>query len=283
VSPHGDYALSGFHSDTIQVWDAKTGEEIGWLEGHSGPVYSLAFSSDGRLAMSASRDQTIRVWDLKTCREVSCFSDGGFMPAQAGFSADNNQIIASGPGQVRIWRIDSAETVFRFNHRGEGTFSVSLSPDARYVCWLEPEGRVALVDVASGAPARYLGEQQRTFCFSADGKFLATGDFENRVHLWHTATHQRLKEFLGHRYCVNCVVFSPDGTRLASASDDETVHLWDVQRGQAIRVFTGHRSSLWRKLSAKYGDVTVVAFSPDGHYVASGSRDTTVQVWYAEF
>ena len=283
VSPHGDYALSGFGSNTIRVWDAQSGEEISWLEGHRGPVYSLSFSPDGRLAMSASRDKTIRVWAMETCREVSCFSDGGFAPAQAGFSADSNHIVASGPGQVRIWRIDPEAIVFRFNYRGEGTFSVFLSPDSRNVCWLEPQGRVALVDIAGAAQARYLGDQQRTFCFSTDGRFVATGDSENRVRLWDTATCQVVKEFPGHRYCVNCVAFSPDGTRIASASDDETVRLWDVDRGQAFRVFAGHQSSVWRKLSAKYGDVTVVAFSPDGRHVASGSRDTTVQVWYAGF
>lgn len=281
VSPHGDYALSGFGSNTIRVWDAQTGEEISWLEGHRGPVYSLAFSPDGRLAMSASRDQTIRVWRMDTCREVSSFGDGGFTAAQAGFSADGNHIVASGPGQVRIWRIDPAATIFQFNHRGEGTFSVFLSPDARKLCWLEPQGRVALLDIGGAVQVKYLGDQQRTFCFSADGKFVATGDSENRVRLWDTATCQVAKELLGHRYCVNCVAVSPDGTRLASASEDETVRLWDLERGQTIRTFLGHRSSVWRKLSAKYGDVTVVAFSPNGRYVASGSRDTTVQVWYA--
>src|SRR5262249_7896676 len=53
----------------IWLWDLKRGEEVARLPGHTGYVWSLAWSLDGRTLASGSGDFTIRLWDtapLKT-------------------------------------------------------------------------------------------------------------------------------------------------------------------------------------------------------------------------
>jgi WD domain, G-beta repeat len=61
------------------------------------------------------------------------------------------------------------------------------------------------------------------------------------------------------------------GHRLASASDDGTIRVWDADTGHPIG----------DPLQGHTGQVSCVAFSPDGRRVVSGSWDATVRVWDA--
>ena len=66
-SPDGRYLVSGSFDKKIQLWDAKTGSQVGnSFQGHTDWVKSVAFSPDGRQIVSGSGDKTIQVWGLQT-------------------------------------------------------------------------------------------------------------------------------------------------------------------------------------------------------------------------
>ncbi len=46
------------------LWDAETLKPLARLEGHTGPVYSVTFSSNGKTLASGAVDRTVRLWDL---------------------------------------------------------------------------------------------------------------------------------------------------------------------------------------------------------------------------
>ena len=48
----------------IRLWDAKSGEPLGTLEGHTAQVESIALSPRGDLLASASADKTAVLWNL---------------------------------------------------------------------------------------------------------------------------------------------------------------------------------------------------------------------------
>ena len=62
-SPDGAIFLSGHSSGTIQLWDAKTGDRIAALDGHTQQVETLKFSPDGEMLVSTAQDGTIFLWD----------------------------------------------------------------------------------------------------------------------------------------------------------------------------------------------------------------------------
>ena len=69
---------------------------------------------------------------------------------------------------------------------------------------------------------------------------------------------------------INDIQFSPDNTQLAVAS---SIGIWiyDTRTGEELNLLTGHR-----------GSVSSIAYSPNGHLLASGSRDDTVRLWDAK-
>lgn len=106
--------------------------------------------------------------------------------------------------------------------------------------------------------------------FSQDGKYLATGSFDNTIKLWETATGKEVKTFggpQGHTKMVLSVAFSNDGTMIASGGVDNTAKVWDVPVSTPLRT-----------LAASEG-AHAVALSPDGAKLAVGTKDGLVKLF----
>src|SRR5262249_28123728 len=64
----GDRFLTASHDATLRLWDAA-GNEAGVWRAHTGPVWDVAVSGDGRLAISGGQDRVARVWDVARGQE----------------------------------------------------------------------------------------------------------------------------------------------------------------------------------------------------------------------
>ncbi|CAH8567228.1 unnamed protein product [Dicrocoelium dendriticum] len=70
-------ASASFDS-TVRLWDVETGKCQRILSKHSEPVYSVAFSPDGRLLATGSFDQWVHIWNVGSGSLISSyFGTGG--------------------------------------------------------------------------------------------------------------------------------------------------------------------------------------------------------------
>lgn len=101
----------------------------------------------------------------------------------------------------------------------------------------------------------------------AQGGFVATAGYDNRVLLWDAATRTALSE-ARHDHLANQCRFSPSGQLLATSGSDYTARLWMVPELRLVTVLGDHED-----------DVETTVFSPDETKVATTSRDHRVRIF----
>ncbi|KAJ7443867.1 WD40-repeat-containing domain protein, partial [Mycena latifolia] len=79
------------------------------LQGHTGQVWSVAFSSDGKKIVSGSSDHTVRIWDAESGAAVKEPLQGHTdWVRSVAFSPNGKRIVSSSNDHtVRIWDADS--------------------------------------------------------------------------------------------------------------------------------------------------------------------------------
>jgi WD40 repeat protein len=294
VSRGGSRVVTGAEDGLVRVWNTNTGSLL-WQESLGGKIIFVAFSQDGQRIAASSQD-SFRIFQLDT-GYASMKAELPIKSSTVSASRDFRRLLLIPTSQDKKYPAilfdTSGKQTIRSFRREPGVATGTLSPDGEIVVC--GEYAQDIYHLLNGQ------DQKRTFtnwgylegmAISSRGTFLATGSGKlwekggdkmgnRQVRIWNLETGKEQLSLSGHSSWIHAVAISPDDTRILSAGggspgdhigertdSDRQIRLWSISERRVIWTGTGHGKA-----------VTSVAFSPDGEYAVSGSRDRTARLW----
>jgi WD40 repeat protein/serine/threonine protein kinase len=236
----------------LRVWDVKTGRVLRVLKDHGNPVWRVVCSADGRFAASQDLSGELRLWDL----------EGQGLPPGL-----DRPPVQGGPSKVREAK--------RFEGHTKEITTIAISRDGRRVLSGSNDETVRLWEVATGKELRRIPHVAPVYrvAFTPNGRFVIVVSTDRKIHLWDLINGVPRGSIAVPRTMpyLHELVFAPDGQSLLVCGPAGFFSLLSLASGKEVGRFEGHTDN-----------VECVAFSRDGHWVVSGSKDRTIRIWEAK-
>eukprot|EP00612_Vaucheria_litorea_P000449 CAMPEP_0171458728 /NCGR_PEP_ID=MMETSP0945-20130129/4293_1 /TAXON_ID=109269 /ORGANISM="Vaucheria litorea, Strain CCMP2940" /LENGTH=502 /DNA_ID=CAMNT_0011984599 /DNA_START=10 /DNA_END=1515 /DNA_ORIENTATION=- len=275
-SPDGKQLASGGGDATVRFWDIHTCTPKYTCKGHKHHVLCTAWSPDGQKFASGDKNGTIIIWNPKNGEIIGNPLNGHkkwitSLSWEPMHKNSNCERLASSSKDClsKIWNVRSGKCVVSLSGHSDSVECVkwggegllySCSRDRKILAWNVDEGTKFGTLFES-----YLGHGHRINTLALNTEYvLRTGPFGYKTS--HVESPEDAKAKALERYNE----MKGSGPEiLISGSDDFTLFMWKPKRSKKpIARLTGHQQP-----------VNHIAFSPNGHRLASASFDKKVKVW----
>ena len=238
-SPKGDIVASGTVERVVKLWDIRSGECIGTLEGHTYPVLSLSFSPDGSKLVSGSGDTSLIIWDIENLSFIRQMKGHGFYVVTVDWDPQGSRIVSgSVDANICEWNAETGELIARHDDHRAAVREVRFNPDGSRLVSGSSDLSLLLWD-ATFKPMKVMQTLQRhesevrALSFSSDGRYLASGSGDRTIYLWDVATQtvQGEASTMGE---IDCIEWYPSRDAFLTADGTGAIIRWEVEDMNAM-------------------------------------------------
>jgi WD40 repeat protein len=277
-SPQGGRLASAAEDKSICVWDLRGDRLLDQITGHTDRIDALAWHPQGHTLASAGWDGTVRLWDADTFKPLILLNYHALQVLALAYSPDGRWLASADSQDVTyVWDVRAGQLRNRFEghtgqvhclaFRGDGhRLAIGGAGQVIQVKDLE-QVQPVIPEVAPATPVESgFRRQGISLALSRDGSRLAASA-NHSLQVWETSAAQLLGRTEA-PVLLHSVAYSTDGQKVAAGGDDAAIRVYDVAG----------------KLQTTLEDanlldpVTVLAFAPNGHTLASASS-TGISVW----
>ncbi|SIO73171.1 Prp8 binding protein [Babesia microti strain RI] len=249
------------------------------LTGHTGELFALSFSPNGKHLASSGLDREIFLFNVfGDCENIAVLKGHKNAVIEVHWSHDNDFIFScSADETLGLWDVEYRKRIKKFvGHCGivNGCYGCG----ERCIVSASDDGCVKLWDIRTKKQINSLQHDFQILSVCADslGEFIYCGSLDNIIRVYDSRTFKQIMQLQGHKDCITSVHLNNNGTKLASNSMDQTIIIWDVQpfcqnNTRIESTLTGPTHDFEHNLiKTRWGK---------GSLLASGSADSNVYVF----
>ncbi|KAL2837894.1 hypothetical protein BJX68DRAFT_280115 [Aspergillus pseudodeflectus] len=247
---------------------------------HTPGTTVLTYTPNGRYIITGGSNSAIRIYTVGQDGEPKTVEEGA--DGHLGIGATNEYFfMGAEDGTVWQYEVQSGRMEKLLVRCALPVRDIGVTKDMEWVAVASDELTVKLVNIEDMTKVKYLREQAKGakhISFDPNGRFVAVSCTDGVVYLYSMDTEEPelvrkldgvIRRLEPEDEATARVVWHPDGTAFAAAEATRDIALFSVGEWKKEMTFSGGHN----------GDITAIAWSPNGALLVTAAKDGEVLLW----